>query len=59
MVKAKKARGGARPGSGRKKLFPEPLKPIMVRLPVSVWEQVLEKGGASWAREILIRESKK
>lgn len=55
----KNKRGGARNGAGRKRLYSEPLKPIMVRLPVSVWEQVLEKGGASWAREILIRESKK
>ena len=59
MKNEKTARGGARKGAGRKKLSAEPLKPVMVRLPLSTWEQVLAKGGAAWAREVLIREAKK
>lgn len=51
-------RGGARPGAGRKKLYAEPLKPFMVRLPLSVFEIVRKKGGATWARTVLIREAK-
>ena len=57
--KKKTGRGGYRPGAGRKKLYGEDLKLMAVRLPLSVWRLVMEKGGAPWAREVLTREAKK
>lgn len=51
--------GGKRAGAGRKHLFGEKLKPVVVRLPTSLVEALQNRGGTVWAREVLIRELKK
>ena len=55
MKKEKSTRGGARKGSGRKKLYSEPLVTLAIRLPASVFEKVKKQGGSPWARQILIQ----
>lgn len=55
MKKEKSTRGGARKGSGRKKLYSEPLVTLGVKLPASVFAQIKELGGSTWARRILIQ----
>lgn len=54
----KTKRGGARPGSGRKKLYAEPLIVYQVKLPASIRERVMKKG-PGWVRELIIRELNK
>lgn len=55
MKNEKSKRGGARPGSGRKSLYSEPLVTLAIRLPASTFAQVKEHGGSPWARQILIK----
>ena len=53
--KEKSTRGGARQGSGRKKLYSEPLVAFNIKLPASVRSEVMKQGGSTWARQILIQ----
>ena len=55
MKKEKSTRGGARKGSGRKKLYSEPLVAFNIKLPASVRSEVMKRGGSMWARKILIQ----
>lgn len=59
MTEKKDPRGGPRENAGRKKQFDEPLKAVSVRLPFSEWEKVMKKGGAAWARDVLIKAANK
>ena len=55
MKKEKSTRGGARKGSGRKKLYSEPLVSLNIKLPASIRSEIIKLGGSTWARKILIQ----